>query len=254
VLLGAFVGLVALWASWVAWIHRLFANSDHDLPLVELATSPLMLLDLMRAINMVGVWRFSGNTYRGGLLTAVWVAEALILVLGCTFVASLVGKPGLFCPACRKRCARVPGSLGRYDGSDTTEVRDRLAAGDFDYLLALGRVRDEDDPEIGLEVLACPCGQTNVLNASRIAWEATGEGGMTVKVRPLVEGLLLAPEQVGHVRGLKDRLPPADGPAEGEPSDSDEDESEVPADEDDGNHDGDDDRPHDPYADRRPAR
>jgi hypothetical protein len=77
---------------------------------------------------------------------------------------------------------------------------------------------------------------------------------MTVKDRPLVEGLLLSPEQVAHVRGLKDRLPPADEPTEGEPSDSAEHEPDAAEDEDDGNHDGGDDRPHDPYADRHPAR
>ena len=168
-------------------------------------------------------WRLGGNTYRGPMLTVIWVIEALILVLGCTLIASHVGKPGVICPACRKRCARRPGSLGRFDGSDTSNVAERLKAGDFDYLLELGPVRHEDDPEVALELLTCPCGQTDVLNASRIAWEVNSQGGAGVKIRPLLEGLLITPEQVEHVRGLKDRLPPLENLNEGDETSPDDD-------------------------------
>jgi hypothetical protein len=246
-LFGTLVGSVGLWASWVAWVHRLLRESGSGPSPVELATSPRLLFELVQVINAVGVWRYGGNTYRGTLLAAIWLVEALILVLGCVLIASHVGKPGVFCPACRKRCTRTPGTLGRFDGHDTSGVRPRLEAGDFEHLLALGPVRHEDHPEVGLELLQCPCGQTNVLNASRIAWEGNDQGGVAVKVRPIVEGLLLTPEQVEHVSGLRDRLPPAadeesDAGTEDEAApvapDVGEEASADPAD--------------DPYAERRP--
>jgi hypothetical protein len=251
-LLGTSVGLVGLWASWVAWVHYFFIRAfELDVPLVRIALHPARMFSAMRAINDMGAWLYQGQTYRGAPLLGVWVIEALILVLGCTFVASHAAKSDLYCPACRKRCKRPPGGLGRFDGAYVAEVRPHLEAGDFDYLLELGPVPDDDAPEVRLELLTCPCGQTNVLNAVRAAWEDNGQGGSVVKVRPLVTGLLLSAEQVAAVRSLKERLPGPSDAAATSAGDGDDD-ADSPAETDD--EDGGKDEGTDPYdmPDRRP--
>jgi hypothetical protein len=93
-LLAALVWLLGLWASWVAWVYRLHGTSDAAASSpAELAASPLRLVQLIRGVNEVGVWRVGGDTFRGALLWAVWGAEACTLALVCLAVAWRAGGP-----------------------------------------------------------------------------------------------------------------------------------------------------------------
>jgi hypothetical protein len=205
VLSGTLIGAVGLWASWVVWIWRVLHAQSAGISLFKLAISPGVMYRLAKLIYLLGAWKYGETVVRGPQLLTYWIGEALIILLGCTLVAASVGKPGLFCAACGKPCKRI-GGLGRYDGSSTSEVRPHLEAHDFNYLLALGPVRDENDPEVLLDLECCPCGQTNLFGARRVAWEDNGQGRLAVKERTLVAGLMLTPEQVEEVRSLKARL------------------------------------------------
>jgi len=225
VILGTLVGMIGLWASWVIWVWLVLGSLGLDVSPLRLATDPQALFRLALDINTVGPWSYDSRVYRGMPLLIIWVGEALILVLGCTLVAAHFGKPGLFCAACRKACKPVTG-LGRFDGTSVEDVCQRLEEHDFAYLLEIGPMRDDDDPEIRLELLCCPCSETNVLSARRVAWEDNGQGSIVLKERALVTGLLLSREQTADVKSLKGRMPAqddlADGPGPGKEDDEED--------------------------------
>src|SRR5829696_629955 len=44
-----------LYVSWVVWVHAIAGRADVDIPMMELATSPVALVDLIVQINKHGV-------------------------------------------------------------------------------------------------------------------------------------------------------------------------------------------------------
>jgi hypothetical protein len=199
--LAGVLSLAALWAAWVVWVRHVMYAMGLDVPLVRLAINPTGLYRVIMFINEMGVWTWEQQLYRGPKLLLVWMAEAVIVVCGSVAIAVKVVEPGLFCAACNTACNVVP-RMPRFDASDTSEVRQRVESGDFAYLLQLGPTREPYDPEIQVQLLRCPCGQTNVLNVNRVAWVDDGKGALDTQRTPLVRGLLLDVVQVEEFRAL----------------------------------------------------
>jgi hypothetical protein len=236
ILFGTFIGFVGLWANWVTWTHAVLKMWGFDVTFTWLL-NPLFLLRVMRVISRAGVWTYGSTNINGGQLVFYWVAEGLIIVLGCTLVAAAMTgavTTKLLCPACRNPVKAV-GGLGRFNGEDTSAVRSHLESHDFDYLLTLGAPPDEDAPEVVLRLECCPCGQSNLLSARRLASGVNAQGRAALTELTLVEGLTLTQEQVEVVKSLRTRLTSNDDVTaervadEADPDDEDRDDDEDEA-------------------------
>jgi hypothetical protein len=205
VLIATFLGLVALWASWVVWVKRVLLIGNVDIPLSVVATRPWVLFRLIRFINTRGVWSYNGEALRGGLLWFYWIGEALIVVAGCASFAAMTGTPAPYCRQCHRTCKPVRG-MPWFRGEDVGEVRSRLEINDFDYLLALGEPEGEESPTLKLEMQSCKCGETNLLCARQVVWEFNTMGLKMPIAETLVRNLQIGREQAAQVYELKSRL------------------------------------------------
>ena len=207
--LAALIGLVALYASWVAWPWAVLNRQGIAFNPLQLVASPTLHFDLVRAINAEGVWSYDRVPVRGVILLIVWIVEAVLIVLGAVVVAVTVSQDGVdrpYCERCRRWCVRQRG-LPDLAAVDEERVAAEVEAKDFDALAARGPLLDDDEPHIWLKLFRCPkCGETNVLTVKRVALVVNEQGAYVARSTPLVEGLLLTAAEAERVLAMKARV------------------------------------------------
>jgi len=132
-LLGAGVGVIAVYVSWVVWVHALAGRADESLWVVD----PTALLGVVGLLAKEGVWSIRSATPTGVVLYAIWASEALIVIgLVVAAVHGAASRP--FCERCNAWMSETVGQkmLGYVD--DRNGLVDALEAGRFDALGALG--------------------------------------------------------------------------------------------------------------------
>ncbi|MEA2710866.1 MAG: hypothetical protein QOF78_3467 [Phycisphaerales bacterium] len=217
-LIAVAIGFAALYGSWVAWVSVILARIGAQVDILaalRLAIRPLALWGLMTQMNAIGVWSYRDNLVHGWPLTAIWVIEALALILIPAVFATrteLAKSDRPYCEKCRRFLVRHSG-LARFAGDDLDRDPDTIAhieRRDFDHLLTLGPPADEDAPYIGVELLRCPkCGETNTLSFRRYMLVVNEHHQLAALSDPLIERLLITREQAEQIIGLKERLPKA---------------------------------------------
>lgn len=110
--LGALIGLYFSWAVWVDLVINagetygsnrigISVSNIKFIQVLELAIQPGILFELMGQIMDVGVWGLRSATVNGWFLGAIWVIEALIvLVIGTIIPPGKSGEP--FCELNKK--------------------------------------------------------------------------------------------------------------------------------------------------------
>jgi len=130
--LGLLVGLLAVFASWVFWLHALTGSGEEAVWVIDASAFPVILARLAEQ----GVWSIRSLTPTGMALYAIWGVEALIVIGATAFAAhSAAARP--FCERCEEwlKEAGEPRILGYADRED--ELRSELAAGRIEALATL---------------------------------------------------------------------------------------------------------------------
>src|SRR5262245_16826756 len=75
-LIGASLGLLALYVMWIFWVADVMQRSLVIVPWRVLVENPRFFFSLIRSINDTGTWSFQGAVARGAPLTLIWLVEA----------------------------------------------------------------------------------------------------------------------------------------------------------------------------------
>lgn len=135
VALGLFAGAAAWYGAWIGWIY---AYSEWT----YLTADPVELWDVGSFLMEQGVWEFSGNVVRGGVLGAVWGIELLIFLGASAWLGRhWINKQ----PFNEKANAWVtqtkPLPITQYiTERQAKEIKDQLTRGDFDWINSLHAV------------------------------------------------------------------------------------------------------------------
>ena len=192
----------AYWLHWVFWfgVHAVGADGDFSDALVLLF--PPALFDAIDMVNAEGTWGFkSSDAITGGLLTTVWVIEAILFfvaAIGGTFVAA----PAVYCESCGTWC--VPRKdIRRYGAMAGGEAFvERLNRGDLNVLMEGPASEPGAAQWTRLDLDVCEsCGQTNTLSFKAVQLKTDNKGNTSEDEDVLVEHLLLTPEQTRWVLG-----------------------------------------------------
>ena len=229
ILLATTLALACLYAAWVTFVWLTMRQAGYLFSVWDLVGEPLALWNLIVFLNDVGTWTYGGDTIRGVPLLIIWIIEALVIIGGAVALAWWAVSSSVACRHCGTDLVResgLPKFSARVSRDEKQLVAD-LESKNFDALLALGPLEDEDDPEYNLELLRCrSCGRTNVLSLRRTAWTQHGDGRITVETTPLMNQLLVSATEAEDVIALKSKLPSGEKADDVHDDDDDDDDND----------------------------
>lgn len=99
IILGLFVGLAGIYASWIVWVsYHVNSSAFVELSYLDLIKNPSAVWSMIWEINNIGTWTIgrSGGSVSGMFLTVVWAIEALAMIgFPIFFAYSKAGEPYL---------------------------------------------------------------------------------------------------------------------------------------------------------------
>lgn len=200
---GAFLGTCFVhYVGWMIWMAVMCFRSDIPIPFFEIMFPPtfvMMIIDL----SEVGAWTLRGNPVSGVMLWIVWIVEALIVFGTSLAVAGSTGNSRPFCEACESWCT-ARNDVARFAGeNDGDAIGQRLMALDLGVLAQTPRAHPQATAYFQVDIARCEsCGATNTLTFNRVHVTYDKKGNPQVHAKPIVNRMLLTPEQAEWVAQL----------------------------------------------------
>jgi hypothetical protein len=189
---GGLVGFVALYASWVAWIHAILGFR-------VLVLSPMGILRVMSVVAQEGAWEVFDTTPTGATLYAIWGVEAAVVIGASAYMAwsHLAGWP--FCERCQTWTDPSKG-FGPFESiAAPEEFRSRLEREDYTALVELVAAEDDANEFSSTEVWSCPeCREVSFLTITNVKTtnEKKGEEEETETESSYVVRILIVPSDI----------------------------------------------------------
>ncbi|MCP3903068.1 MAG: hypothetical protein GY715_05470 [Planctomycetes bacterium] len=205
-LLGVVVGVVALYVSWVFWMHALTLRAGQATWLLD----PAALWEGILVVNKNGAWSMKGTTPTGGVLWAIWGIEAVLIVGICAAMCrGAAGEP--YCEACGRWSADVYKDLPLPCPVDLSALRNDLEAGNVAALKPLAG--GAENCRLDASLSACPgCPDVGFLTVRKVDIKTDRKGKTSESKSDFVKGLALAGDGIAAARGLVEAAT-ADGTA-----------------------------------------
>jgi hypothetical protein len=199
-LLGALLALLTLYVMWLKWLSDFLTEAGYTDSLRTLVMHPVGMFDVIRALSGVGTWSYKGNIVSGFPLVVMWLGEAgVMLAAGVLAPLHWMGNDDPVCNACGTKCKRVP-KLPRFSTARKEELLAAVENRRFEELATHQPPADEDEPEIALALMSCEkCKKTHVLSVNLIRWDIDGQGIAKVKTEPLINQLLVTPDEAERI-------------------------------------------------------
>jgi hypothetical protein len=194
------VTFVSYYFSWAVWLSVAVSSDQVSVSSLTLAQQPLLLWDVLLRVNEIGAWAMQGATFSGFALWAVWLIEALIIMIASPVIAwsALTSDP--FCEACETWCVEEKKIITLGEG-EPSELKRRFEAKDFEYLKSLGPRAEKATAWYSLDLYNCPsCNTSNALSVWIDKIEVDSKGKSKVKSISFVSKLLLNTNEVSHLR------------------------------------------------------
>lgn len=205
--IGTSLSLLALYAMWVTWLHDVVAGAGGTVGYLALVRHPVPLWLLLRAVGETGTWEYTGATIKGVALFIIWVGEAGIMLAAGVFSAiKSAGSAQEICLACGTPCTSA-GKLPRFAADRQTDMIAAIENRDFAAVASHPAPQHEDAPELSLRLVGCSqCGQTQILTLNHLAWTLDSNYRAVVAVTPLVNRLLITPEEAEYIKALDQQI------------------------------------------------
>ncbi len=191
----ALTGL-ALWFSWGFWVSTL---TDELSLFGDFLAYMNPIAILLVAIEVTGVEEYMnigklfgprGLPITGFGLALLWLLEAGMIAVTALWTFSKNSRNLSFCEECKNWTETIHTSSHLLMVEDEEAFRETLASGDFDELLAL-RVVPNDDHFTTIAINSCGCGQTFLLTVNDVVISYDDKGNPSTTERPFVNGLYI---------------------------------------------------------------
>ncbi len=212
-LLGALVGLCALYSAWAYFLFVLMRRENppvvawSDLPLVF--ASPVADWNIIQIIGQNGWFEMGGRSFSGIPLWICWFLEAAIIVGLITNFGRTAIADEVFCERCR-RWAEDGEKLWLAVPEKMEELRG-LADGDLKGLFSLDPVPVWEYPRMQVETKRCSsCQETATCKIKAMSQETDKEGKTVEKANDLTGLLVITRQEYEALAALASRPIPAD--------------------------------------------
>jgi len=189
------VSLVGFYASWVAWVFVICQRGDVEIPLISLVLEPGELWNLIVALNEVGTWSLKGSTPTGGILWALWIGEALLVLGTAGFAAFIYGDDLLYCEDCGKWCPeRSVTALEPAVGQSDVEARDWAS---------FQKLGPPTGPQsLSLHFFACDCKRLAAMTVKLNTTTVDKKGKESTTSKTIADRFLLDAEELALLEAL----------------------------------------------------
>lgn len=185
-IMGVLFGVVAEYIGWTFWIHAL---SEQELLIFDPGEMFLIISELADG----GIWSIFGWTPTGGALYAIWVIEALIIII-CATLAALYGRGDQpFCEACEKWSDSkiLTNKLEPINNPDG--FKQAMEKGNFEELTNLKNVGLEDLRRSKVELFTCSnCRDLHHMSVYQITVSVDEKGKADEDEQAIVENLIIS--------------------------------------------------------------
>lgn len=206
VAVGLGLGLLAIWAQWVAWIFALLGQSDLERDLLGLALNPGILWEVIREVNNVGAWTLKGSTPTGGFLWAIWAVEALMLVGAVVFVAKSSMDAEPYCESCGSWC-KEEDNVAQVQTCDPEELKRRMESKDLGFLERLGARAEGASAWMQVGLHRCKqCGMTNTMKVDAVTVTVDKKNKESKSTKTVFEKLLVSSGECDTVQQIGRKL------------------------------------------------
>ena len=202
------VTLASFYVSWAVWLAVTISGNEFSVSSLTLMQHPLVLWDVILRINETGAWSIGRSKLpvTGVFLWVVWAAEALVILIGSPLMAWSVFTSDPFCESCQTWCEEDK-SLVPLNAADDGELKRRVEAKDFEYLVSLGAKAENAALWYRLDLHKCPsCDNTNALSVKVEKLKIDSKGNASTQTSGLVNKLLLSANEASHLRQLSSEL------------------------------------------------
>jgi len=219
-LVAAGVAFFGLYVAWAVWCYALLTQAEaEDVTLLPILFNPLLLGELIFAINKVGAWSIKNFTPTGFGLTLLWLVEALIVFIAATLSGVSAISSAVFCEACGEWCDETKG-VARLGAQTPNYMRRRLEERDFPFLAKLGTAGANATEFFRVDVYSClSCGATHAMSVQHVVITHDKDGKEKEETTAVVDKLLISAEESQWLRGFgagEDLPPLGNEPAEEE--------------------------------------
>jgi len=201
------IALAAYYFHWAAWVYALVQQSGRgtDLSLSDLLRDPALLGRVIVTINGEGTWAMSKNesAASGFILGVVWLVEAGIIFGMAIYVALLSQSELPYCERCDHWCPKGANLL-RIAPANAFVLRKRMEQRDWAAVKQAGTPSEGSTQWVTLIHHACPtCGKLHTLSAKQFTIVADKRRGSRLQEKLVVKKILVSPEDVGELVGVK---------------------------------------------------
>ena len=207
-LVGALVGLFAVYSSWAAFMAVVLSKSGLEgVTYMGMLTSPEALWEGVKLINDNGWFSVKGSTPTGGVLWALWGVEALV-IFGAGFFGGVIAiSDSVFCEGCQEWAEEVE-PPARFAITDDPALLERAAEADLDALAALPCTLPVLGAYLQTELLRCEtCDKTATLQVKLVKTTINDKGEESEDTDDLSPQVLIGPEAVARIEQLALRPP-----------------------------------------------
>jgi hypothetical protein len=200
------VAAASLYLAWAVWLSVMLWKADLSVSVMDLAQQPGFVWELVQEINKTGAWTIGslhagqGIAVSGVVLWLVWVAEALIVLVGSVIGATAAMSSDPFCESCQSWCRHTK-ELMLLETGNPDELKRRVEAKDFDSLKSLEPKKPGQEDWFKIDICECPkCGHTNTLSLINERWVVDNKGKQSKKGTPVVDKLLVSKSDINRLR------------------------------------------------------
>jgi len=187
-------GLLAMYFAWIFW---LYAWTDQEL----LSYNPGGIFDMMGLISVTGIWSIFGATPTGFGLYAIWIIEALIVIIAALLLA--LGSSGRepYCEDCENWTKETNLTKRVEPITNPAALISSLEQRDMSVLTAMNAVPLTDNHRTKIDLVKCPnCSNAHYLTVEAIEASYDDDGKLTENETTIVENIKLNQESYDQVK------------------------------------------------------
>lgn len=201
--LAVLVGITTWYSQWAAWLHFVSADGGLTTSWLDLLIHPEQVWNLSREVASRGAWSIFHFEVRGALLYAIWILEALLILVGAALGRMATGQP--FSEKMNDWCQNHHGKFFFRHIADTAAFVKQLeeAPASFPTLLAeLGQPEEENPANFSeLTFLSCK-GEDNVYVILSNITNTVVDGETEGKMDPFLMEFRITRQMMETVAGL----------------------------------------------------
>jgi hypothetical protein len=206
---GFVAGLIGLYTSWAVFEYAVLMRygEGFEATLLEVFLAPMAVWELAKLINADGWYSISSMTPKGLVLWVFWGIEAIAIVGGAAYFATIAISEEVFCERCGQWASRFAGKV-RLAPAESEDQLTSLAPDNLAPLETLKTVGQAENPHLRIDTWECStCQDSRAVQLKVQATELDKKGKPEEKTEDITPIWSVTASAFDRLMGLSNRPP-----------------------------------------------